>query len=137
MLFFSRSVVSDPAAPWTGARQAPLSWDFPGENYGVGCIPFSRDLSNPGTEPSSFLPPAPELLLLCCSSLCQGRAQVGGTGHFLQAHKPEVTHSIIFKYCLILISNIIPQLKGNRICIISISLDHEKFALCFMSLYIF
>ena len=49
---------------------------------------------------------------------------------------PENTW-IIFKHCLILISNIIPQLKGNRLCITSISLDHEHFALCFMYLYMF
>ena len=24
------------ATPWTVARQAPLSWDFPGKNGGVG-----------------------------------------------------------------------------------------------------
>ena len=30
-------VVSDSATPWTVARQAPLSWDFPGKNTGVGC----------------------------------------------------------------------------------------------------
>ena len=91
--------MSDSADPWAIGHQASLSWDFPGKNYGVGCISFSRDLPNPGIEPSSFMPPASELLLLHCSSLYQGRAQVGCTGHLLQAHKPEVTHSIIFKYC--------------------------------------
>ena len=91
--------MSDSADPWAIGHQASLSWDFPGKNYGVGCISFSRDLPNPGIEPSSFMPPASELLLLRCSSLYQGRAQVGCTGHLLQAHKPEVTHSIIFKYC--------------------------------------
>ena len=25
------------ATPWTGAHQAPLSMEFPGENTGVGC----------------------------------------------------------------------------------------------------
>ena len=30
-------VVSDSATPWTVARQAPLSWDSPGKNTGVGC----------------------------------------------------------------------------------------------------
>ena len=25
------------ASPWTVAHQAPLPWDFPGENTGVGC----------------------------------------------------------------------------------------------------
>ena len=30
-------VVSDSVIPWTVARQAPLPWDFPGQNTGVGC----------------------------------------------------------------------------------------------------
>ena len=30
-------VVSDSTTPWTAARQAPLSMDFPGKNTGVGC----------------------------------------------------------------------------------------------------
>ena len=25
------------AIPWTGAHQAPLTWDSPGKNSGVGC----------------------------------------------------------------------------------------------------
>ena len=44
---------------------------------------------------------------------------------------------VIFKYILILISNIIPQWKENRLCIISVPLDHKIFASCFMSLDMF
>ena len=44
---------------------------------------------------------------------------------------------VIFKYLLILISNIIPQWKENRLCIISVLLDHKIFASCFMSLDMF
>ena len=29
--------MSDSATPWTVAHQPPLSWDFPGNNTGVGC----------------------------------------------------------------------------------------------------
>ena len=40
------------ASPWTVAHQAPLPWDFPGENTGVGCHfllqgIFSTQGSNP------------------------------------------------------------------------------------------
>ena len=28
--------------PWTAAHRAPLSWDFPGKNTGVGATVFSR-----------------------------------------------------------------------------------------------
>ena len=35
--WFSCSVMSDSATPWTVARQAPLSRDSPGKNTGVGC----------------------------------------------------------------------------------------------------
>ena len=44
---------------------------------------------------------------------------------------------VIFKYFLILISNIIPQREGNRLCMISKPLDHERCAPCFMSLDMF
>ena len=54
---FSRSVVSDSiATPWTVPRQAPLSWDFPGKNTGVGCFSFSRGSSWPrGRTLASFI----------------------------------------------------------------------------------
>ena len=29
--------LSDSETPWTAARQAPLLWDSPGKNAGVGC----------------------------------------------------------------------------------------------------
>ena len=38
------------ATPWTVAQQAPLSWDSPGKNTGVGChfLLLPWDLSDPG-----------------------------------------------------------------------------------------
>lgn len=67
----------------------------------MGCIP------SPGIHPAGIDPHLSCLLhqssLLCCSSLCQGRAQVGGTGHFLQAHKPEIH---LFNYFQILLVQI-------------------------------
>ena len=33
----SRSVVSDSATPWIVAHRAPLPWNSPGKNTGVGC----------------------------------------------------------------------------------------------------
>ena len=41
--------------PWTVAHQAPLSWDFPGKNTGVGC---RADLPDPGIGFASLVPPA-------------------------------------------------------------------------------
>ena len=46
---------------------------------------------------------------------------------------PETTWGI-FKHLLILISNMIPQWEESTLCMISIPLDHEIFAPCFMSL---
>ena len=38
LLLFTRSVVSNSfLTPWTVAHQAPLPWDSPGKNTGVGC----------------------------------------------------------------------------------------------------
>ena len=33
-------------------------WDFPGKNIGAGCISHSKDLPDPGIEPSSLESPA-------------------------------------------------------------------------------
>ena len=54
---FSRSVMSDSiTTPWTVPSQAPLSWDFPGKNTGVGCFSFSRGSSWPrGRTLASFI----------------------------------------------------------------------------------
>ena len=55
MLSFSRYIMSDPfAAPWTEARQAPLSMGFPRQEYwhGLPCL-SPRDLPNLGIEPRS------------------------------------------------------------------------------------
>ena len=48
---FSPSVVSDSAAPWTVARQAPLSVRFPRQEYWSG-LPFPSpvNLPNPGIK---------------------------------------------------------------------------------------
>ena len=44
--------------PWTIAQEAPLSKQFSRqENPGVGCISLSRDLPNPGTEPTCAASP--------------------------------------------------------------------------------
>ena len=51
--------------PWTVARQTPLSMGFPRQEYWSGwSFPPSRDLPNPGIEPTS---PAWQMgfLLLC------------------------------------------------------------------------
>ena len=48
------SVVSDSAALWTVAHQAPPSMGFSRQQYGSGLpFPSSRDLPNPGIEPKS------------------------------------------------------------------------------------
>ena len=46
------SVMSDPATPWTAARQSPLSMEFSRQEYWSG-FPFLSigDLPNPGIEP--------------------------------------------------------------------------------------
>ena len=50
------SVVSDSANPWTEALQAPLSMEFPRQEYWSGLpFPAPGDHSNPGIESSSLL----------------------------------------------------------------------------------
>ena len=51
----SRSVMSNSAAAWTVACQAPLSMDFfPGKNSGVGCCILLQGIfATPGTESRS------------------------------------------------------------------------------------
>ena len=53
------TVMSDSAAPWTVARQAPLSMGFFRQEY-WSRLPFPtlEDLPNPGTKPESLVPPA-------------------------------------------------------------------------------
>ena len=50
------------ATPWITDHQVPLvgpgKWDFPGKNIGAGCISHSKDLPDPGIEPSSLESPA-------------------------------------------------------------------------------
>ena len=52
---FSCSVVSDSAAPWTVARQDPLSNRFPRECWSELPFPSLGDLLDPGIKPSSAL----------------------------------------------------------------------------------
>ena len=50
----SHSVVSDPATPWTVARQAPLSMGFSRQEYWSGLpFPSPGDLPDPGIKPAS------------------------------------------------------------------------------------
>ena len=44
------SAVSDSAAPWTVALQAPLPINFPGNNTGVGCLFSSRGSFQPSNR---------------------------------------------------------------------------------------
>ena len=54
LLYVSRSVVSDSATPWIGARQAPLSLGFSRQEYWSGLpFPAPGDLPEPGIEPWS------------------------------------------------------------------------------------
>ena len=47
------------ATPWTVAHQAPLSMEFSRQEYWSGLpFPSPGDLSNPGTELASLVPPA-------------------------------------------------------------------------------
>ena len=40
--------------PWTITHQAPLPWDFPGKNSGLGChFLLQGNLPDPGIEPKS------------------------------------------------------------------------------------
>ena len=77
-------------APWTVAHQAPLSMEFPRQEYWRG-LPFSSpwDLPNPGIEPRSPVLQADSLLtsldqgdhcpiLLCPECALQGCLGPGG-----------------------------------------------------------
>ena len=47
------------ATPWTVAHQPPLSMGFPRQEYWSGLpFPSTRDLPNPGIEPTSLVSPA-------------------------------------------------------------------------------
>ena len=50
----NHSVVSDSEAPWTVARQAPLSMGFSRQEYWSGLpFPSPGDLPEPGIEPTT------------------------------------------------------------------------------------
>ena len=52
--YWSLSRVRLLMTPWTAARQAPLSMDFPGKVTGVGChFLLQGILPDPGVEPES------------------------------------------------------------------------------------
>ena len=56
---FMHSHVRLYATPWTEARQAPLSMEFPKKEYWSGLsFPSPEDLPDPGTEPLSPVSPA-------------------------------------------------------------------------------
>ena len=81
---YTNSVV--PATPWTIAHQAPLSMEFSRQEYWSGLLfPSPRDLSNPGTEPTSLTPPA--LAGRFFTSWATGEA------HFIHVKVSEVTQS--------------------------------------------
>ena len=47
------------ATPWPVARQAPLSMEFPSQEYWSGLpFPTPRDLPDPGVKPESLASPA-------------------------------------------------------------------------------
>ena len=53
------SVVSDSAAPGSVAHQAPLSMEFPRQEYWSGFLfPSPGDLPNPGIKHASLMSPA-------------------------------------------------------------------------------
>ena len=57
LLLFCRQVISDSAAPWTVARQAPLSIGLSRQEYWGG-LPFT----SPGNLPNPEIRPAPAAL---------------------------------------------------------------------------
>ena len=63
-LLFGCSLITDPATPWTVARQALLSMEFSRQEYWSGLpFPTPDDLPNPVIESASsaFLPPGKPL----------------------------------------------------------------------------
>ena len=59
MCVLGHSVMSNSPTPWIVAHQAPLSMEFPRQEYWSG-LPFPSlgDLPYSGTEPPSFVSPA-------------------------------------------------------------------------------
>ena len=78
--------MSDCVTPWTGARQAPLSMEFPKQGYWSGLpFPSPGDLPRSGIKPTShamavdfFTTEPPETLVIACfaSSPPKGRHKV-------------------------------------------------------------
>ena len=71
----SCSVMSDSATPRTVARQAPLSMGFSRQEYwsGLPCPP-PGDLSDPGIQPVSLMPPALAVQFFTTSATWEARA---------------------------------------------------------------
>ena len=62
--------MSDSAAPWTVACQAPLSMGLPRQEYSSGLpFPSPRDLSDPGNRPKSPASPVMQVNSLPLSHL--------------------------------------------------------------------
>ena len=58
-MFHMCSVMSDSVTPWTVARQARLSMEFPRQESWSGLpFPTPGDLPDPGIEPESLVSPA-------------------------------------------------------------------------------
>ena len=74
------SVVSDSATPWTVARQAPLPWDSPGKNTGVGHHTLLQ---------GTFLTQGSNLHLL---RLLHGQADSLPLHHLDSAYRPQGPH---------------------------------------------
>ena len=74
IVLFRREVMSDSfATPWTVVRQAPLSMEFPRQEYWSGWpFPSPGDLSNLGIEPTS-----PALAGIFSTAEPSGKPRVG------------------------------------------------------------
>ena len=67
----SLSCVQLLAIPWTVAHQAPLSMEFPRQEYWSGLsFPPPGDLPDPGFEPVSLMSPALAGRLFTASATC-------------------------------------------------------------------
>ena len=74
---------------------------------------------------------------LCFFSLVTLRLSMAKSKISLGKCYTALEHMCIFKYVLILISTIIAEWWENPVCMISVPLDYEIFASCFMSLDMF
>ena len=79
------SVMSDSAAPWTVAHQAPLSMGFSRQEYwsGLPCPP-PGDLPDPGSKPTSHTSPALAGSFFTTSTAWEALVVKKGKGQSLQ-----------------------------------------------------